>query len=466
MSARPGHPRLFRALEDVDARPKAGYDAVAQRIDTTQAAAQAPRPSAAHRDEEARRALARYRAVATGLLLLMVAVMLGSYALPPGWPRSLLESGAKAGVIGGLADWFAIVALFRHPLGIPIPHTAILPQQKARLGRALGRFIAGHVFTGAEVGRVLAQLDLPTIVARFLEDPVATRPAAIEVAALLPRLLSSVEDGRARRMIARLAPRLVGGAGAGRVVAGVLRSLVEGGRHQEVLGFVLGELRHGLDAREAALRASIEERVREKGGVLVGWALGAQIAARVMAAVREELDRAGPEGSALRIAFNEWARQEIDKLESDPARAREIGVALRRFVGHATVQAWLWDVWSRLRLALEQDAANPSGRTQQLAESALANLGGVLARDPQARSRLQAAVESVVATLLPSAQVQLSDFIARVVANWDTGTITRRLELSVGRDLQFIRVNGTLVGFLVGAALYAGLRLVFGTATP
>ena len=426
-----------------------------------------PRPSVVpNRDDEARRALARYRAVATGLLLFMAALMLGSYALPPGWPRSLLESGAKAGVIGGLADWFAIVALFRHPLGVPIPHTAILPQQKARLGRALGRFVAGHVFTGAEVGRVLHQLDLPGIVARFLEDPVASRPAAVELTALLPRLLSSVEDGRARRLIARLSPRLLGGTGAGRVVAGVLRSLVEGGRHQEVLGFVLGELRRGLDAREANLRTSIEERVREKGGVLVGWALGAQIAARVMAAVREELDRAGPEGSALRLAFNEWARQEIDKLESDPERAREIGVTLRRFVGHATVQAWLWDVWSRLRLALEQDALNPSGRTQQVAESALANLGGVLARDPQARSRLQAAVEGVVATLLPSAQVQLSDFIARVVTNWDTETVTNRLELSVGRDLQFVRVNGTLVGFLVGALLYAGLRLVFGTATP
>lgn len=396
----------------------------------------------------------------------MAAIMVGSYALPPGWPRSLLESGAKAGVVGGLADWFAIVALFRHPLGIPIPHTAILPRQKERLGRALGRFVAGHVFTGTEVSRVLAQLDLPTIVARFLADPVAARPAAAELAALLPRLLSSVEDGRARRLIARLSPRLVSGPGAGRVIAGVLRNLVEGGRHQEVLGFVLGELRRGLDGREASLRATIEDQVRDKGGRLVGWALGAQIAARVMAAVREELDRAGPDGSPLRAAFDEWAREEIAKLENDPERAREIGQALRRFVGHATVQAWLWDVWSRLRLALERDALDPAGRIGQLAEGALANLGGVLANDPQARARLQAAVEKVVATLLPSAQAQLADFIANVVANWDPATVTRRLELSVGRDLQFVRVNGTLVGFLVGALLYAGLRLTFGTAVP
>lgn len=417
-------------------------------------------------DHDARRDLARYRAIATGLLLLMAAIMLLSFALPPGWPRELIESGAKAGVVGGLADWFAIVALFRHPMGIPIPHTAILPRQKARLGRALGRFVASHVFTGAEVGRVLAQLDLPAIVARFLADPEAARPAAIELGALLPRLLASVEDGRARRLLARLTPRLVGGPGAGRVVAGVLRSLVEGGRHQEVLGFVLGELRRGLEAREADLRAVIEDKVRDKGGVLVGWALGAQIAARVIAAMREEMDRAGPDNSPLRAAFDVWAHQEITKLETDPARARELGAALRRFAGHATVQAWLWDVWSRLRLTLEQDARNPSGRTIQLMESALANLGGVLLHDAQARARLQNAVEGVVATLLPSAQVQVAEFIANVVGHWDAATVTERLELSVGRDLQFVRVNGTLVGFLVGAALYGGLTLLFGVATP
>jgi uncharacterized membrane-anchored protein YjiN (DUF445 family) len=424
----------------------------------------APATYAAPSDAQARRALARYRAVATGLLGFMATLMLASYALPSGWPRALLESGAKAGVVGGLADWFAIVALFRHPLGIPIPHTAILPRQKARLGRALGRFVAGHVFTGAEVGRVLAQLDLPAIVARFLADPAAAKPAAAELTALLPRLLASVEDGRARRLIARLSPRLVGGPGAGRVVASVLRALVDGGRHQEVLGFVLAELRRGLETREASLKTAIEEKVRDKGGVLFGWALGAQIASRVMAAVREEMDRAGPDGSALRQAFDEWTRAEIDKLEHDPERAREIGAMLRRFAGNAVVQAWLWDVWSRLRVMLEQDALNPSGRAQHLVEGALANLGAVLAHDDKARARLQVAAESVVASLLPSAQAQLAEFIGDVVAHWDAATITRRLELSVGRDLQFVRVNGTLVGFLAGAALYAGLRLLFGSA--
>ncbi|MBN8906415.1 MAG: DUF445 family protein, partial [Rhodospirillales bacterium] len=117
-------------------------------------------------DAEARRALTRHRALATCLLVLMGALTLGSYALPPGYWPDLLQAAAKAGFVGGIADWFAVTALFRHPLGIPIPHTAIIPRQKERLGRALGRFVATHVFTGGEVAKILTRLDVPRILHR------------------------------------------------------------------------------------------------------------------------------------------------------------------------------------------------------------------------------------------------------------------------------------------------------------
>src|SRR5271165_4791806 len=122
-------------------------------------------------DAAARRALAEYRLFATGLLVLMGCLTLASYAAPPGWPRALLQAAAKAGFVGGIADWFAVTALFRHPLGIPIPHTAIIPRQKERLGQALGRFVARHVFTEQEVARILSRLDFPAIAHRFLTDP-------------------------------------------------------------------------------------------------------------------------------------------------------------------------------------------------------------------------------------------------------------------------------------------------------
>ena len=413
-------------------------------------------------DAEARLALRRHRAFATGLLILMAALTLGSYALPISTATDLLQAAAKAGFVGGIADWFAVTALFYHPLGIPIPHTAIIPSQKERLGAALGRFVATHVFTADEVAGVLGRLDLPGILHRFLADPAAARPAATALAAMLPRLLATVEDGRARRLITRIVPRIVGGPRTGQVVARALHGLVEGGRHQEVFGFVLAQLRELIANREEAIRVAIEERVREQGGRLVGWALGASIARRVLTTLNAELDKMSPDGSELRAAFDEWVRREIVRLEEDSARAAEVGAAVRRVVAHDTVQAWLWDVWARLRMALEADAGKPTGRTIATIESALGNLGAMLEADPAARERVHAGARTAVASLLPAAQTRLADFIAQVVANWDTDTIVERLQLRVGKDLQYVRVNGTLVGFLVGGLLYWVLLAVFG----
>ncbi len=424
-----------------------------------------PERSPASPDAAARRALAQHRMFATGLLGAMAALTLATFALPASYATSMLQAAAKAGFVGGIADWFAVTALFRHPLGLPIPHTAIIPRQKARLGRALGRFVAEHVFTQAELSRMLARIDLPGILSRFLSDPEAIRPAAEAMAATLPKLLASVEDGRARRMLGRIVPRMLGGAGAGRVVGQALRKLAESGRHQEVFTFILIQLRGVMKEKEGSLRSVIEERVREQGGRLVGWAVGAQVARRVLSQLNAELDKMTGDDSDLREAFGEWMGREIDRIETDPVRAAEIGAALRRVLAHPSLQGWIWDVWSRLRLTLERDAVDPSGRTVALVESALANFGALLATDPGAQVRLQAAAEAIVMRVLPAAQVQLADFIGDVVANWDAQTITDRLELRVGKDLQYVRINGTLVGFLVGGLVYALLRATFGAVS-
>jgi uncharacterized membrane-anchored protein YjiN (DUF445 family) len=401
-----------------------------------------------------RRQLARYRAFATGLLVLMACLALAGYALRLNVWTGLLRDAGRAGFIGGVADWFAVTALFRHPLGLPIPHTAILPAQKERLGSALGRFVANHVFTEADVRRFLGNLDSPGMLQRFLNDPAATGPAAAALAGMLPKLLASIEDGRARRLLARLLPRLIGGKAAGVVVARALAGLVEGGRHQEVFSFIISQLKETLAAREEVLREAIKERVREQGGRLIGWAIGATVAQRVMKGVNTELERVSPDSSEMRDAFDEWARREIGRLETDPARAAELGQAMKGVLTHETVQAWAWDVWARLRLALEQDAGRPHGRSVAVIEGALASLGDVLGQDPVARARVNVAVEAIVLKILPHAQAELASFIGRVIGQWDAATITDKLELRVGKDLQYIRVNGTIVGFVLGALIY------------
>ena len=215
---------------------------------------------------------------------------------------------------------------------------------------------------------------------------------------------------------------MLGGRGASAVVVRALQGLLEGGRHQDVLTFILVQLRALLAAKEDQLRAIIAERVREQGGALVGWALGAQVARRVLTTLNTELDKVGPDSSDLRDAFDAWMRAEIARMETDPARAAELGAAIRKVVAHETVQAWMWDIWARLRLALEADAGRPGGHTVAFIEGALANFAILIEIDPAVRARLQAAVESVVVTVLPSAQHPSSTFIGDVVAAWDTAT--------------------------------------------
>ncbi len=424
----------------------------------TAAIAPAGRPATLPRmtqdpDASLRASLNRHRLFASALLVLMAALALLGYYLPPSPWSSLLRDAAKAGLIGGVADWFAVTALFRHPLGLPIPHTAILPAQKERLGNALGRFVANHVFTEADIRKVLGNIDFPAILRRFLADRTTTRPLAEALAGMLPKLLASIEDGRARRLLARLLPKLAGGRAAGIVVARALSGLVEGGRHQEAFSFILNQLKETLANREEVLREAIKERVREQGGKLVGWALGATVANRVLSAVNTELDRINPDSSDIRDAFDEWVHQEINRMETDPERAAELGRALRGVLAHDTVQAWAWDVWARMRRALELDAANPHGRSVAVIEAALANLSDVLEKDPAAQVRVNAAFQALVLRLLPGAQAEGAKFIGNVVGTWDAATITEKLELRVGKDLQYIRVNGTLVGFFLGAAI-------------
>jgi uncharacterized membrane-anchored protein YjiN (DUF445 family) len=421
-----------------------------------------PAPPLPDPEAELRRTLARHRAVATGLLVGMAALMLLAYRLPAGYWTDLLQAGAKAGLVGGIADWFAVTALFRQPLGLPIPHTAIIPNQKDRLGRALGSFVANHVFTEAEVRRVLARLDLAAILRGFLTDAEATRPAAQALAAGLPRVLASLEDGRARRLAARLLPRVLGGPAAAPLLARGLRALVAGGRHQEVFDLAVERIKGLFAEKEGQLRDAIAARVRAEGGALVGWLAGATIARRVLAAVNEQLARVEPADSDLRAAFEVWVHKEIERLETDPERAAAVGRALRGAFDNPAVTTWLGDVWRRLRAALEADTADPSGRTVAALEAAFANAGRMLTEDEAARERLNRGAERVLATLLPAARLRLAEFIAEVVQNWDTATVVEKIELRVGRDLQYVRMNGTLVGFLVGAALFALLTAAFG----
>ena len=402
-----------------------------------------------------RRRLRRYRAAATGLLALMAATAIGAAFLPPGSWASMLRAASRAGFIGGLADWFAVTALFRRPLGLPIPHTAVIPREKARLGRALGDFVANHVLTPGEIHRLLDRADLAGALGRALAEPDMRRRAAGTIAGLLPALLAGVSEGRARRVVGALVPRLLDGPDLGRLFARSLRGLVEGQRHQAVVSFVVAQLRVALKFKEAQLRSVIADRVREQGGRMIGWALGGSIASRVLNAMSQELDNIDPDGSEIRAAVTGWIEEQIASFEREPERAAEFGRALRQVVGHEAVTAWGEDVWQRLRAAVARDAADPEGYVLALVEGTLDRLGRLLREDEGVRVRVADAATAGLARFLPAGRVRMADFIAEVVGGWDERMLVGKLELRVGRDLQYIRINGTVVGFLAGAALWA-----------
>ncbi len=439
-------------------------------------------------DQQRRADLSRHRAYANALLLLAAAILAATYALPPdfpptGWWRALVQAAAKAGVVGGIADWFAVTALFRHPLGVPLPHTAIIPRQKERLARGLSRFLTTHFFTETEIRAALERLDLARAVGSWLAEPANARQAGAGIAKALPAMMTSIEDGRATRLIGRLAPRI--GAGlAPRLLARGLAALVDGGRHQAMLDFLLATLRDLMREKEDALKTEITDRVKDQVGSLAGWAVGPFVARRALSAAYAELERMGLSDSDLRAAFDAWVRREISRINEDPARAAEIGGAVRTWLSNdmvrqwsadvwAAVRTWLsndmvrqWsaDVWARLRDGLAFDAAREQGRVAEVAATAVANLGRMLQQDPATAARLNEAVSRALAALIPELRGRIEETVQRVAGTWSGTELATRIELTVGRDLQWVRINGTIVGALVGALLWAVLTLIFGHA--
>jgi uncharacterized membrane-anchored protein YjiN (DUF445 family) len=419
--------------------------------------------------QAARRAeLARYRAFANATLVLAAVILAATYLIPSeipptGWWRALIQAAAKAGVVGGIADWFAVTALFRHPLGVPLPHTAIIPRQKDRLAGGLSRFLTTHFFTEREIAAALERLDLARAVGHWLATPDNARQAGQGVARSLPALMTSIEDGRAVRLIGRLAPRI--GAGlAPRLLARGLNALVEGGRHHALLDFLLTTARGLMTEKQDALKAEITARVKDQVGAVAGWALAPFIARRVLGAAEAELDRMGLSDSDLRAAFDAWVRREIARIEDDPDRAAEIGRAVRNALGHDVVRQWAADVWARLRAGLAADADKEIGRVAEVAAGAIANLGRMLQDDPATAAQLNHAVSRALAALIPELRGRIEETVVRVAAGWSGEELAARVELTVGRDLQWVRINGTIVGALVGAILWAVLTATFGSA--
>ncbi len=365
----------------------------------------------------------------------------------------MLRAGSQAGVVGGLADWFAVTALFRHPLGLPIPHTAILPQRKAQLGDALGRFMAEHFLTEEEMLRLLEGADLPAALARLLQKKETEEVLLRHLRGLAPAVLERIGDGRGGSFLVTLFPTLMKRDDVTALVIRALRAMVDEDIHQEVFSFFLAQFKELVSTKEDDLHRFVERRVREQGGRLVGWAIGASVATQVLTALKAELGRVDPMDSDIRHGFTRWVKRKIQDLDDDPESARQLMGSITSFFAHESVKEWGGGLWRRLCLMVEEDSRRDDGLSTQALRTAYQQLTGTLLQRTDLASQLDRAVRQAIVKSLPQMRKNVAGMIARVIGRWDARSLSARLEAGIGKDLAYIRVNGTVVGFVIGAVL-------------
>ncbi|WP_231118935.1 DUF445 domain-containing protein [Oecophyllibacter saccharovorans] len=404
------------------------------------------------------------RKIAPGKMATLLLAAMGGLAVGaslPLWQRlygnplwlDMLRSGTQAGVVGGLADWFAVTALFRHPLGLPIPHTAILPRRKAELGEALGNFIVRHFFTDEDVGRLLQGRDFSRMIAQALARPETFASVSTALRSVIPGLCERLEDGRSAAAFKEIFPQLLAGVDLNPLLMRGMRAMVDEDVHQEVFSFFLAQFKELVLTREGDVRDFVAARVREQGGRFVGWALGGTVANQVLGALKMELDRVDPMDSELRHGFTGWVRDKINLLADEPDRSRELMQDLGRFLSHDSLREWGGGLWQRLRTMALEDSARTDGWCAQACDILLQQFISALEQQgPLARKINQTLVQGIL-RLMPGIRKEIAVLIPRVVQGWDGEGLSRRLEAGLGRDLAYIRVNGTVVGFLIGAAL-------------
>jgi uncharacterized membrane-anchored protein YjiN (DUF445 family) len=405
-------------------------------------------------EERKRRQLVTTRRRAT-LLLATVSCVFVATVVAGAEGGSLLgyvQAGAEASMVGGLADWFAVVALFRHPLGVPIPHTAVIPERKEQFGETLGDFIQTSFLTPDAVAERVALAKVGDRVAAWLGDQVrAERLAAhvadgaVQVADLLrDEDVQAALDGVVRRRLEStpLAPL------AGRALAAVTRE----GRHAEVLDAALRGLDHYLDEHREELRTRFEARAP-------WWLPGAvedRIFERLLDGARAVLDdMVTDHAHDLRRQLDDRIAELADRLQHSPElRARGDELA-RDLLGQPDLRNLVASMWTDAKVALRGQAADPGSELRRQLARAIQAAGGRMAAEPALTATVQNGAEAGVRYVVEHFGDEISQLVSGTIQRWDGEETARRLELLLGPDLQFIRINGTVVGGLAGLVLHA-----------
>ncbi len=398
--------------------------------------------------------------VATGLLVLMAAVYLAARSAEAIHPAiGFIRAFAEAAMVGGLADWFAVTALFRHPLGLPIPHTAIIPRNKDRIGDTLALFLRDNFLTPAVVARRMYRLDVASAAGRFLASPALGDGRLRQGASrLIADLLESLDPQRLGGMVKAGLRQRLRSLNVAPLLGQALEAAMRDGRHRPLLDGIVKWAAKILDANEHLVR----EMVHEKSGKILRWTgLDENLANAIISGLHRLIaEMAADPAHPLRAKAEEGLAKLARDLQSNRRMQERVARIRDELVDNPAMQRWIDGLWEQGRASLLRAARDPGAAMAGRFGEALRHLGGTLQEDARLRLMINRFARRTAVGATASYGDGIVKLVSETVRGWDTRTVTDRLENAVGRDLQYIRVNGTLVGGLVGVAIHtAGMLL-------
>jgi uncharacterized membrane-anchored protein YjiN (DUF445 family) len=404
--------------------------------------------------------LCRMQRLATGLVALMAVAFVTTSFLRARYPYiDVIWAFSEAALIGGLADWFAVTALFRRPLGLPIPHTAIVPNRKNEIGRALARFVAEHFLARDVIERRLSGIDLAARLGAWMRDEQVAKRLGRDAATALDWLVRGV-DSKELRLAAKDGVREVLRRIPPSALAGVLVDVLASGNHAQALVDQL--VRFGRDQLERN-KDRIRARVHDRSPWWLPRFVDEEIYDQLVGEVERILNDIGDDDAhPARRELNERLASLKHSLGDDPELVARSAALRDELLEHPAMRELANDVLARAQQFVHAALMDADSSVRMGLERQLATIGHVLEADAAVRERVNRWLYETILYVVVNYRAPLSEIISDTVEQWDAGLAARRIELHIGRDLQFIRINGTLVGGLVGVILYFGWEALTG----
>jgi uncharacterized membrane-anchored protein YjiN (DUF445 family) len=400
-------------------------------------------------DETRRQGLRRMRIVATGLLVLMAVIYVLTYDRGPGW--DYVNSAAEAGMIGAIADWFAVTALFRHPLGIPIPHTALVPRRKNDLGASLEQFVRENFLTPVVLREKFTDAQVVLRLGEWLAEPENAERVVSEAAPFLRRGLERVDERELRTLVEDVLLPRVRREQLSPLAGHLLERVIEDGSHHGLVDLAARELHAWLALHQDEVEAIVRSRAPSWAPTWVNDQVTRRVYQEVLRWARDIKD--DPQHN-VRQAVDSYLSELGRDLQHDPRTQARFESLKERMLEHPQVATTGVRLGETLRNSVLEALEDPSSVLRQRMAAALGDLGARLVSDAGLRARLDEWTADTVVALVERYGPELTSVISSTIQRWDAREASDKIELHVGRDLQFIRVNGTVVGALVGLVIH------------